>query len=161
MSLPIPTWGLVTLNDIELDAPGRLTQNSYVLTYGAAKRRKNRVRPGVDGERGSKGFKTPRSVQLHVFLDGRWDANGDPSADPIEAVASHILWLRSEILDDPGDAEGAVECVVTSAVPGTTHEGPVQVDDLVHEPGIGAQVVTFDLVILRGELAVEVEVGSS
>jgi hypothetical protein len=31
---------------------------------------------------------------------------------------------------------------------------PVQVDDLRADPGIGAQVVTFSLCILRGELAI-------
>lgn len=157
VGLPIPEWGLVTLNDIEMDAPGRVGLNSYVLTDGAPRRRKNKVRPGVDGELGSKARKTPRSVQFEVFLDGRWDADGDPtdtsdSLAVIAAVQSHILYLRTAILDDDGDAEGCVPCEVTSAIPGTTHEGPVQVDDLVADPGIGAQVVTFDLVIIRGDL---------
>ena len=38
--LPQPEWGLVTLNGVELDAPGRLTLNSRVLTDGAKRRRK-------------------------------------------------------------------------------------------------------------------------
>lgn len=159
VGLPIPEWGLVTLNDVEMDAPGRIGLNSYVLTDGAPRRRKNKVRPGVDGELGSKARKTPRSVQYEVFLDGRWDADGEPTdtSDPlavIAAVQSHILYLRSAILDDDGDDEGCVDCVVTSAIPGTTHQGPVQVDDLVADPGLGAQVVTFDLVIIRGDLAI-------
>lgn len=159
VGLPIPEWGLVTLNDIEMDAPGRIGLNSYVLTDGAPRRRKNKVRPGVDSELGSKARKTPRSVQFEVFLDGRWDADGDPTDTSdalavIAAVQSHILYLRTAILDDDGDAEGCVDCVVTSAIPGTTHEGPVQVDDLVADPGIGAQVVTFDLTIIRGDLAI-------
>jgi hypothetical protein len=154
MSLPTASWGLVDLNDIELDAPGRQVLDSWVLTDGAPRRRKNKVRPGVDGVKGAKGFKDPRQVELSVFLDGRWNADGSPASDPIAAVASHVLYLRTSILDDPGDDEGAVDCVVTSAVPGTTHEGPVQVDDLRSEPGIGAQVVTFELVIIRGDLAI-------
>lgn len=153
MSLPIPEWGLVDLNSIELDAPGRLTLNSYVLTDGAPRRRKNRVRPGVDGELGAKGFKTPRTVQLEVFLDGRWDYLGAPATDPVAAVESHYLYLRQQILDDDGDDEGAVTCTVSSAIAGVSYQGLVQVDDLVHQPGIGAQVITFDLVLLRGELA--------
>lgn len=157
--LPQPEWGLVTLNGVELDAPGRLTLNSWVLTDGARRRRKNRTRPGVDGQKGSRGFKDPRDVTLEVFLDGRWDADGDPVNTAVHlatvaAVQSHILFLRTAILDDPGDAEGCVTCSVTTAVAGTTHDGPVQVDDLRADPGIGAQVVTFSLCILRGELAI-------
>lgn len=111
-----------------MDGPGRIGLNSYVLTDGAPRRRKNKVRPGVDGELGSKARKTPRDVQFEVFLDGRWDIDGDPTdmSDPlavIAAVQSHILYLRTAILDDDGDAEGCVPCEVTSAIPGTTHEG--------------------------------------
>ena len=145
--LPQPEWGLVTLNGVELDAPGRLTLNSWVLTDGAKRRRKNRTRPGVDGQKGSRGFKDPRDVTLEVFLDGRWDADGDP-------VNTAVHLATAAILDDPGDAEGCVTCSVTTAVAGTTHDGPVQVDDLRADPGIGAQVVTFSLCILRGELAI-------
>ena len=128
--LPQPEWGLVTLNGVELDAPGRLTLNSWVLTDGAKRRRKNRTRPGVDGQKGSRGFKDPRDVTLEVFLDGRWDADGDPVNTAVHlatvaAVQSHILFLRTAILDDPGDAEGCVTCSVTTAVAGTTHDGPV------------------------------------
>jgi hypothetical protein len=158
VGLPIPEWGLVTLNDIEMDAPGRIGLNSYVLTDGhpppeeqGAARRRRRAR--IEGPQDA------RSVQFEVFLDGRWDADGDPTDTSdalavIAAVQSHILYLRTAILDDDGDAEGCVDCVVTSAIPGTTHEGPVQVDDLVADPGIGAQVVTFDLTIIRGDLAI-------
>jgi len=89
-----------------------------------------------------------------VYLDGQWDAAGSPAADQAAAVAEHIIYLRQEILDDEGDDEGAVPAIVTSAAPGITHEGPVQANDLVSEPGIGAQVVTFDLTLIRGELAI-------
>ena len=104
-------------------------------------------------------------MTLEVFLDGRWDADGDPVNTAVHlatvaAVQSHILFLRTAILDDPGDAEGCVTCSVTTAVAGTTHDGPVQVDDLRADPGIGAQVVTFSLCILRGELAITAGSGS-
>jgi hypothetical protein len=150
--LPEPTFGGVTLNAIELDAPGRRVLNSYVLMDGARRRRKNEVRPNVDGVLGSKGFKDPRDVDLEVYLDGQWDSAGSPAVDEQAAVASHIIYLRQNILDDPGDDEGAVDCVVESAVAGYTHEGPVQVNDLVQQPGIGAQIITIPLTLIRGEL---------
>lgn len=152
MSLPDIGYHQVTLNDIEIDGPGRLGLNSWVFLRGAPRRRKNRVRPGVDGERGGRGFKRPRAVQFEVFLDGRYDYAGVAATDPVAAVEDHCNYLRTEILDDPGDEEGAVSIVVTSKMPGVIYEGVVQVDDLDWEPGIGAQVVTFDLVILRGDL---------
>lgn len=152
--LPTPPYGAVNLNAIALDAPGRRVLNSYVLTDGARRRRKNEVRPYVGGLLGSKGYKDAREVALEVYLDGQWDLNGDPSIDEAAAVAEHIIFLRQEILDDEGDDEGAVPAIVTSAAPGVTHEGPVQVNDLVSDPGIGAQVVTFELLILRGELVI-------
>lgn len=152
--LPTPDYAAVTLNGIALDAPGRRVLNSHVLTDGARRRRKNEVRPNVDGVLGSKGYKDPRDVSLEVYLDGQWDAAGAPAVDQAAAVAEHIIYLRQEILDDEGDDEGAVPAIVTSAAPGITHEGPVQANDLVSEPGIGAQVVTFDLTLIRGELAI-------
>ena len=91
-------------------------------------------------------------MQLEVYLDGQWDSSGSPAVDQAAAVASHIIYLRQNILDDPGDDEGAVTCVVDSAVSGYTHEGLVQVNDLVQDPGIGAQIVTFELTLIRGEL---------
>lgn len=152
--LPISTWGGVTLNAVALEGAGRFTRNSFVLTQAAGRRTQTRVRPGVSGGKGGPRYKDWRDVQLEVFLDGRWDYSGAPSSSPVVAVASHILALRAAIIDAPGDSEGAVICSVTSAVPGTTHLGPVQVLGFTHEEGVGAQVVTFDLRILRGELAV-------
>lgn len=152
VGLPEPEFASVSLNAIELDAPGRVTLNSYVLMDGAPRRRNNRVRPGVDGEYGGTAYKTTRDVSLEVYLDGRWDSAGTPAAEPIAAVASHLIYLRQNILDAVGDAEGSVACIVDSAVAGITHEGQVQVNDLVAEAGIGAQVVTFELTMIRGEL---------
>lgn len=157
--LPTPGFGAVTLNGVAIDAAGRVGLNSHVLMDAAQRRRKNRVRPGVDGEKGSKARKRPRTVRLEVFLDGRWSFAGAPTdmSAPFGAVAavqSHLLALRSAIVDADGDAEGCVPCVVTTAIPGVTHEGPVQVDDFVADPGIGAQVVTFELVIIRGDLEI-------
>lgn len=154
MTLPIATWGLVTLNGVALDAAGRVAMNSFVLTQAADRRTNTRTRPGVTGGKGGKRFKAVRDVQLEVFLDGRWDYSGAPSSDPVAAVASHILALRTNIIDAAGDSESAVTCTVTSAVPTKAHTGPVQVLGFTHEEGIGAQIVTFSLRILRGELAV-------
>lgn len=154
MSLPHPSWNLVTLNSINLDTGGRISMNSHVLTQRAPRRRKNRTRPGVGGQLGSKWFRDPRDVQLQVFLDGRWTYSGSAAADPIEAVEDHVLYLATNILDAAGDSEGAVTCTVTGRKSGRSFTGPVQVNDLVHEPGLGAQVVTFDITLLRGQLAV-------
>lgn len=152
MSLPDIGYHQVTLNDIEIDGPGRLGLNSYVFMQGARRRRKNRVRPGVDGKRGSRGFKDPRDVQFEVFLDGRYDYEGVAATDPVAAVEEHCIFLRTDILDDPGDEDGCVPIVVTSKLTGVTYEGRVQVNDLTWEPGIGAQTVVFDLTILQGDL---------
>lgn len=152
--LPEPTFGGVTLNGIDLDAPGRRVLNSYVLMDGAQRRRKNEVRPNVHGALGSKGFRDPRDVALEVYLDGRWDSAGSPAVDELSAVQSHILYLEQNILDDDGDDEGAVECVVDLAVAGYTREGMVQVNDLLQDPGVGAQIVTFALTLIRGRLEI-------
>lgn len=152
MSLPDLGFYQVTLNAIEMDGNGRIGLNSHIFLQGAPKRRKNKVRPGVAGQRGARGLKDPRSVQFEVYLDGRYDYLGDPAVDTIAAVEEHCNFLRTEILDDPGDDEGAVPIVVNSKLAGVTYEGLVQVDDLTYEPGVGTQVVTFDLVILRGDL---------
>lgn len=150
--LPEPDFGGVNLNGIALDAPGRRVLNSYVLMDGAPRRRKNEVRPNYDGVLGGPAFKDARDVSLEVYLDGQWDSAGSPAVDQAAAVASHIMYLRQNILDDAGDDEGAVDCVVESAVAGYTHEGPVQVNDLVQQPGIGAQIITIPLTLIRGEL---------
>lgn len=145
----IPT---VTINDVELDAPGRSVTNSNVLMNAAPKRRSNRVRAGVAGRKGAPGFPDQRTVDVEILLDGRFDANGDPSDDRDDACESHFLYLRQELIESLEDDEGCVECVVSSNV--ADYSGPVQIDNMEFLPFRGDWMVFLEVTIPAGALEV-------
>lgn len=157
LPLESPDFGLVTIGGVSLHTPAWQCTNSYLLTDPAPRRRNNRVRPGVAGVYGGPGFRDEWTVELEIAINGWWNANGTPNANPAAGAESHYLYLRENVLDASdvsvsGDDQGRLSCTVTSAIAGGSYSGFVQIDRLTREPQRNAACVYMDVTLPSGGL---------
>lgn len=152
LPLESPDFGLATIGGISLHTPAWQCTNTYLLTDPAPRRRNNRKRPGVAGTYGGPGFKDEWSVELEIAINGWWNADGSPNANPAAGAESHFLYLTENILDEPGDLQGRLTCTVTSAISGGLYSGYVQIDHLRREPQRNAACVYMDVTLPSGGL---------
>lgn len=154
LPLVTPDFGLVTLGT----SPGVLLHsaawqcvNSYVLTDGAPKRRKNQVRPNVAGTYGGRGFKDEFAVELEVQIIGDYDWDGSLSVlDIADQEEQHYRYLYDNIYEQAEDDEGRIGAGVTSATPGGVWIGYVQVDRIRREPIKGTSCCFIELTLPSG-----------
>lgn len=159
MRLPLesPDFGLVTIGSVSLHTPGWQCMNSYLLTDPAPRRRKNRIRPGVAGVYGGPGYPEEWTVELEIAINGWWEANGSPAADPVATAEEHWLYLVENVYDASdvsasGDSQGRLAVQVTSAIPGGVYLGYVQVNTFRREPIRDAACAYLELTLPSGGL---------
>lgn len=147
MSLPSPSFDLLTIAGVSLHKPGWQALDTYRVFDPLPKRRQNRSLPTEGRPLGRRSILEPRALDLEVWVTGTHDANDDPHDDPIEGVELNIAYLTENVLYADEDDDG---CVLGEAVraTGNWQNSGVQVDDLIAAPGIGARLVTIALTIV-------------
>lgn len=151
MSLPSPTWDLVTLNGVDLQTPAWLCLNSNVLLSAAPRSRSNSRLAGVAGEVGRRATINSRTVDLNVLVTGQVDPTGVAFPDPIEGLEANIAALQASVYDVTEADDGAVSIAVERRS-GEIRAGRVQLNDFVPGNGIANCVVAIEVLILGGTL---------
>jgi hypothetical protein len=149
--LPAPTFDTATIAGVDCHTPAWTLTNSHLLRDPAPKERSNVKLAGVDGRLGRQSTKDQRTVGLEFYVVGDVDRLGVPHDDPLEGVEANINYLRDNMYEATEDQFGSVVCTVTAA-DGTVYDGPIQLDDFVSPPGIGARWVFIQATLPDGYL---------
>jgi hypothetical protein len=159
LPLESPDFGLVTIGTVSLHTPAWQCTNSYLLTDPPPRRRRNRTRPGLPGVYGGVGWPDEWSVELEIAINGWWDRNGNPHADPAAGAEINWRYLVDNVYDavdypaTGSETQGRIGVGVTSAIPGYVYLGYVQLNSFKREPRRDATCAYLEVTLPSGGLA--------